>query len=499
MSEKKTILLIDLSALFWSAWKSSGEDLVSAARERTLAAVQRCKSAAPDSLVAICCDSGRSFRRDMSPTYKANRPEKDHAVIGELERTIERLRCDGEVIWAAPGLEADDVIATATATAVKTGHCVVIATGDKDLYQLIDDEAPSVSVLSTQTWEMRRYTDVVDKFGVSPMALGDLLALMGDKSDNVPGCPGVGPKRGAELLIKHKDLAGIFSAIRDVVNVGTDGQTEVVTRALGTVELSLRDNEGAVGLARELVRLRFDAPIKFDEIYQERKQQPLADVGDADMESLDEKHDEKHQTSSMLTVEEQSAGRTNAPTAMVTVEPRPLSSRQFETDLEPNTGAAALVAAKLLYSSRLYSQHGNPESVWAVIIRGRELGLKMGESLMSFHVVKGRVVASAQLLIALAKRHPDCEYFQCIESTDTACTFETMNRRNPKPTTHKYTIEEATAAGMLRPSRSGEPSAWESRKREMLRKTCGSQLSRLEYPDAILGLYCSAEIGEDDE
>ena len=188
---KPQVLLIDLSALFWSAWHSSGADLTSAARERTLAAVQRCKTAVPGALVAICCDSGRSFRKDMLPTYKAQRPEKDHAVIGELERTIERLRCDGEVIWAAPGLEADDVIATASAAAVMEGHGVVIATGDKDLYQLIDDEAPGVSVLSTQTWEMRRSADVLIKFGVPPCKLGDLLALMGDKSDNVPGCPGV--------------------------------------------------------------------------------------------------------------------------------------------------------------------------------------------------------------------------------------------------------------------------------------------------------------------
>src|SRR5262249_55434133 len=73
---ERVVLLIDLSSLFWSAWHSSGEDEISAARRRTLEAVQRCIGDQHHRLVAICCDTGRSFRKDLHPEYKANRPEK---------------------------------------------------------------------------------------------------------------------------------------------------------------------------------------------------------------------------------------------------------------------------------------------------------------------------------------------------------------------------------------------------------------------------------------
>lgn len=482
MSEPK-VLLIDLSALFWAAWHSSGADLTSAAHERTLAAVRRCKNAVPGALVAVCCDSGRSFRRDLLPTYKANRPEKDHAVIGELDRTIERLRRDGEVIWAAPGLEADDVIATATATAVMACHSVVIATGDKDLYQLIDDDSPGVSVLSTQTWEMRRKADVVAKFGVPPRALGDLLALMGDKSDNVPGCPGVGPKRGAELIGNYDTLANIFA--RAKANIS---QCESTGATPGFVDAALRDNEGAVMLARELVCLRFDAPIIFEEIYSDRVTKSLAEEEPMTITHekiaaavLAEKRWQELPGENLDRVRRDEA----MATAIATIEPQAVA---FELAFEPSTSAIAMAEAKLLFDSRLYAKFPNVQSLWAVIVRGREMGLKMGEALDSFHVISGSPVASAQLLIAKAKSHPDCEYLQCVETTEASCTWVTKNRRNPEPTTLKYTIDDAKLAGMT----GGQ---WPRRPKEMLRKTCGVQLARLEYPDAALGLYCAEEMG----
>ena len=128
----------------------------------------------------------------------------------------------------------------------------------------------------------------------------------------------------------------------------------------------------------------------------------------------------------------------------------------------------------------------------AVIIRGREMGLGALIALDSMHVIEGRPSPSAHLIIARAKAHPDCEYLQCLETTPTRSVWETKNRRNPKPTKLEYTIEQAAQAGLT--SRGGN---WKARPAEMLRKSCGVQLARLEYPDAALGLVCPEEMGID--
>ena len=117
------VVLVDLSALFWSAWHSSAEEAASQARTRTLDAVNRCR--VEGALVAICCDGRGSFRKALSPTYKAQRPERDHASIAELDRTKERLRADGFLLWEVETFEADDVIATALGLAHARGHEVL--------------------------------------------------------------------------------------------------------------------------------------------------------------------------------------------------------------------------------------------------------------------------------------------------------------------------------------------------------------------------------------
>jgi len=262
MTDKPRILLVDLSSLWWAAYHVNAENGLHSARAATLAGVKRAMGDGHDT-VAICCDSGRSFRREIYPEYKAQREKQPEAAYGELQKTKERLEADGFLLWESPFMEADDVIATACKIARDRGHEVRVVSSDKDLLQLL---GPGVDVLRSHTWEVWDSRKVVEKIGIDSGQLGDFLALKGDASDNIPGCPGIGDKRAAELLTKYETLDRVYEAL--------DAGKEVATQS---IEKSLRENRAKVELSRKLVALRFDVPIMFDDLFKERKPQPLTE------------------------------------------------------------------------------------------------------------------------------------------------------------------------------------------------------------------------------
>jgi len=273
MTDKPTVMLIDFSNTFYRAWHANGDSSVSQAVKTTREEIARAAGTVPGCLVAVCLDVGRSFRKDIEPEYKAQRPDKDAAMLAQMDRCKAALRDSGYLLWGADGFEADDVIATATLAAHEAGHEVCVATADKDLLQLL--ALDGVTALRTHTWTRVGAEEVTAKFGVKPYRLGDWLALVGDASDNVKGCPGVGPKRATELLTAHESLAGIYKKI-DALQTGTGAGgvpfIETMTpaaKAIGTPKVveALWVNRKAVELARKLVTLRTDAPIKFEEIY----------------------------------------------------------------------------------------------------------------------------------------------------------------------------------------------------------------------------------------
>jgi len=142
-----------------------------------------------------------------------------------------------------------------------------------------------------------------------------------------------------------------------------------------------------------------------------------------------------------------------------------------------------------MFNSRLYAKFGNADAIFAVILRGREIGLGMTTALDGFHVIEGKPSPSADLIRSLAEDDPNCEYLMLVSADDTQATWETKHRRHPNPTRYTYTIEDARQAGLT----SGN---WVKRKREMLTKTAGSKLARIVYPRATMGLYSPEEMGE---
>jgi 5'-3' exonuclease len=510
------LVIVDLSHLYWSAFHATADKPVSEAFEITLAQASRLCDRSE--LAAIAVDAPPYFRKHIAPEYKANREAAPPMAVEQLRRVIERLARDGRVIWRSDGFEADDIISGAVAWAAGRDDIerVVVASNDKDLLQLV---GPRCSVLSTRTGDTIDAAAVEAKFGVAPAQIRDLLALTGDKSDNVPGVPGVGPKKAAALLLEFGTLDNVLAALdTDPGMITPDGLRRALT-----------ENRAQLELSRMLVTLRTDASVDYEAVFAPRVAQPLSNMSVAEFENVDERDDmgDDQEEPTMTTEQEtkteaprvevvtpaqaatanerhddepSSPGNGAAPTALARVE-----SASFELALEPTSLGAAFKLATGIFNSRLYPRYTNPEGIWAVIIRGREMGLGAMTALDAMHFFEGKVSMHAHLIIARAKAHPDCEYFQCIESTAESCTYETKNRKNPKPTRHTYTIAQAKQAGLcpevIRTASTagkGEKDSrgmWEKRPAEQLRKTCGVQLARIEYPEAAMGLYCPEELG----
>ena len=158
-------------------------------------------------------------------------------------------------------------------------------------------------------------------------------------------------------------------------------------------------------------------------------------------------------------------------------------------DLQPQDLTAAYTISKWLWASNLYPQFRGAAGIFAVIMRGKELGLGVTTALAGFHVVEGKPTASADLIRSLATQSKKCKYFRLVHSDDTYAEWETWHVDHPEPTKYRYTIEEAIDAGLV----SGN---WKKRKRDMLTKTAAVKLARICYAAEVLGLYAQEEFND---
>ena len=144
----------------------------------------------PGSPVAVVFDAkGKTFRDEMFPEYKAQRPPMPDELREQMEPIHAIVKAMGLPLTVREGVEADDVIGTLARQAAEQGRPVVISTGDKDMAQLVDEH---VTLVNTMTDTVLDEAGVESKFGIPPGLVIDLLALMGDKVDNIPGCAGCG-------------------------------------------------------------------------------------------------------------------------------------------------------------------------------------------------------------------------------------------------------------------------------------------------------------------
>lgn len=193
--------------------------------------------------VALAFDESleSSLRNDLYPDYKANREPAPEELRRQFARCREIVRAAGLAEFASHRFEADDVLATLAASMRAHGYRHTVVTGDKDLAQLVG--------AGDEWWDFARDVrldarGVRARFGVAPEQIADLLALAGDRIDNIPGVPGIGRATAARLLAKWGDIDTLFARLDDVAAMRFRGAARVAAL--------LREHEAVVRLSRRL-------------------------------------------------------------------------------------------------------------------------------------------------------------------------------------------------------------------------------------------------------
>ncbi|HIO92687.1 MAG TPA: DNA polymerase I [Leucothrix mucor] len=158
----------------------------------------------PEHMSVVFDAKGKTFRNDLYPDYKANRPPMPDELRDQIEPLLEIIRAMGYPLMIVPDVEADDVIGT---LASRYEGKVIISTGDKDMAQLVTDDVHLINTMSNSYHDIQ---GVIDKYGVPPERIRDYLALMGDTSDNIPGVPKVGPKTAVKWLAEYDSLQNVM-------------------------------------------------------------------------------------------------------------------------------------------------------------------------------------------------------------------------------------------------------------------------------------------------
>jgi len=200
---------------------------------------------AGDQVVVVFDAKGPTFRNEIYAEYKANRPPMPEELREQIEPIHQTIRAMGLPLICISGVEADDVIGTLSVEAAANARAVVISTGDKDMAQLVNDHVTLINTMNNTTMD---HDGVVAKFGVPPKLIIDLLALMGDKVDNIPGVAGVGEKT-ATALLQH--LGGIDAIYRQL-----DAVAELPIRGAKSLASKLEGARGDAELSYELATIK---------------------------------------------------------------------------------------------------------------------------------------------------------------------------------------------------------------------------------------------------
>ena len=207
------------------------------------------KADGPTHLAVILDKAGTSFRNDLYDQYKANRPPPPEDLVPQFPLIRDATRAFSLACIEEDALEADDLIASYARAATARGWDVTIVSSDKDLMQLVGtaENGASIDMLDTMKNQRIHVPEVMEKFGVTPERVGDVLALMGDSVDNVPGIRGIGPKTATKLIQEYGDLEAALAAAPSMKP--------------GKLRESLIEQADMARLSRQLVQLKEDCPL----------------------------------------------------------------------------------------------------------------------------------------------------------------------------------------------------------------------------------------------
>lgn len=249
MADPKQLILVDGSSYLFRAFHAlpplvSSKGQPTGAVKGVINMIRSLIKSYEDSNIAIVFDAkGKTFRSDIYTEYKAHRPPMPDELRSQIQPIHQIIEAMGLPLLIVSDVEADDVIGTLSQQATEIGMPTLVSTGDKDLAQLVNDK---VTLINTMTNELLDTESVEVKFGVGPDRIIDYLALMGDKSDNIPGVPSVGPKTAVKWLQEYGSMEGIIE------NADAIG---------GKVGEKLRENIDLLRLSYELATIKMDVEL----------------------------------------------------------------------------------------------------------------------------------------------------------------------------------------------------------------------------------------------
>ncbi|MES2580923.1 MAG: 5'-3' exonuclease H3TH domain-containing protein, partial [Pseudomonadota bacterium] len=348
----KTLLLVDGSSYLYRAFHAL-PDLRNSKNEPTgairgvLSMLRKLHKDYPADYSACIFDAkGKTFRDDIYPEYKANRPSMPDDLRSQVEPLHNAIIAMGWPLLMVDGVEADDVIGALAKQAEAQGVRVIISTGDKDMSQLVNEH---VIVINTMPNAFRRGDEVLDiagveaKFGLKPELIVDYLTLIGDTVDNVPGVEKVGPKTAVKWLQQYGTLDNIIANADKLTGVVGENLRKALDwlptgRELITIKCDLGDFEG-MPQSFEPLQLQTQDTAKLSEIYDRFEfktwQRELGQPSEKKTTASSQSGDLFGDTSSTANLSKTNLGETKNPehTVQATVDYKTNTSRQYETIL----------------------------------------------------------------------------------------------------------------------------------------------------------------------
>lgn len=257
--ENKTLIFIDAMALAYKGYfafisrplRTSNGEPTSAVYGFLSQLLRVLEEQKPD-YIAIATDSKeKTFRHDLYPKYKSSRQVMPDDMIPQLQRINQIIEILKIPLYIIPGYEADDIIGTALYQAEMLGFNGFAVTPDKDYFQLITDKTkiirPGKSTDEAVVYDYKKFTE---EFGFEPKLMIDYLALIGDKSDDIPGVPGIGEKSAIPLIQKFGSIENIYQNLDKIEKP--------------SIKKKLKENRDLAFLSKKLTTIRKDVPLKID-------------------------------------------------------------------------------------------------------------------------------------------------------------------------------------------------------------------------------------------
>jgi len=490
------ILAVDISGLFSQKWlvdNGRGQDY-NQPRLSTLQAVRKFRDG--HDRVAICCDSGKSFRSQIWDTYKADREDRGEPYRAQLGQTLEALSQDGCSVFRAPKYagdlyaEADDVIGSLCQWAYESGHEVTILSADKDLMQLVGDGVRQISPLEKDP-VVYGPEDVKAKLGVLPPLVPHLLALAGDSSDNYKPYPKVGPKLATALLDKYKHATAVFTPPVDMTALAEILGPKLADAFVGAGPEPARK-------ALEVATIVRDLPLDFERLTGEPVRTPLPEEERTMTEapSMEPQHAEpaQHEKAALSDTALQQA------TPQVPVRSDVAQSLQRSVSHHIQPGAYWMVPgfvsetwrlATAFFQAQIFPQYANAQQIMTIMLMAYEDGIGVATALQHAYPVHGRLGHSATYLLMRAEASGTVEMFDVVTSTDRECVIK-CRRKGRAECIVRFTIEDADRAKLigLKPD-----SNWKKWPVEMLLARCMTRALRQVWRDKVGGRYTPEELG----